>query len=34
MIWFIEELGRLVKGIGTALTALAERLKAEKANGK
>lgn len=27
-IWFFEELGRLIKGIGSALVSLAEKLKA------
>jgi len=29
-IWFIEELARLVKGIGAALAKWAEQMKAEK----
>ncbi len=29
-LWFLEELGRLVKGIGTAITEYAKRLQAER----
>lgn len=29
-IWFLEELGRLIKGIGTAITEYAKRLQAER----
>lgn len=27
-IWFLEEMGRLVKGVGSAFVTLAEKLKA------